>query len=321
MPEAHDGETAFRVRVAFSEGISISYTRMRDASFTVTAGEVTAARRVDGRRDLWEITIEPDSDEAVTVRLPETTDCGASAAICTGDGRGLSHALSATVAGPAGEPESNTAAAGAPTINGTPQVGEALTASTSDISDADGLDDARFAYQWIRAGADIGGATGSTYTPVAADEGERLKVRVDFTDDAGHAERLTSAATDAVAAAPEPLTASFEGMPAEHAGQGSFSFRVAFSEGINISYKTVRDASFTVTGGEVTQASRVDRRRDLWKITIAPDADDAVTVRLPETTDCGATGAICTGATAGGCHTPCRRRWPARWASRWPMRG
>ena len=400
VPEAHDGETAFRVRVAFSEGISISYTRMRDASFTVTAGEVTAARRVDGRRDLWEITIEPDSDEAVTVRLPETTDCGASAAICTGDGRGLSHALSATVAGPAGEPESNTAATGTPAIGGTAQVGEALTASTSGISDADGMDDARFAYQWIRAGADIGGATGSTYTPVAADEGERLKVRVDFTDDAGHAERLTSAATDAVAVAPptntaaagaptisgtpqvgealtastsgisdadgldtarfayqwmrndadirgatgatytpvaadegtrltvrvsftddagneerltsaatdavaarpEPLTASFEGLPAEHAGQGSFSFRVAFSEGINISYKTVRDASFTVTGGEVTQASRVDRRRDLWKITIAPDADEAVTVRLPETTDCGASGAICTGDGRGLSH-------------------
>ena len=302
VPEAHDGETAFRVRVAFSEGISISYTRMRDASFTVTAGEVTAARRVDGRRDLWEITIEPDSDEAVTVRLPETTDCGASAAICTGDGRGLSHALSATVAGPADAPESNTAATGTPAIGGTAQVGEALTASTSGISDADGLDTASFAYQWMRNDADIGGATGSSYTPVAADEGERLTVRVSFTDDAGNEESLTSAATDGVAAAPEPLTASFEGMPAEHAGQGSFSFRVAFSDGINISYKTVRDASFTVTGGEVTQASRVDSRRDLWKITIEPDADGAVTVRLPETTDCGASGAICTGDGRGLSH-------------------
>ena len=295
VPEAHDGETAFRVRVAFSEGISISHTRMRDASFQVTGGDVTAARRVDGRRDLWRITIEPDSDEAVTVRLPETTDCGASAAICTGDGRPLSHSLSAMVAGPAGEPERNTVATGTPAIGGTPQVGEELTASTSGISDADGLDNASFDYQWIRAGADIGGATGATYTPVAADEGTRLKVRVSFTDDAGHEESLTSAATDAVAARPEPLTASFEGMPAEHAGQGSFSFRVAFSEGISVSYKTVRDASFTVTGGEVTAARRVDKRRDLWKITIEPDSAEAVTVRLPETTDCDASGAICTG--------------------------
>ena len=90
------------------------------------------------------------------------------------------------------------------------------------------------------------------------------------------------------------LTASFEGLPAEHRGQGSFRFRVAFSEGINISYKTVRDASFTVTGGDVTGAGRVDGRRDLWKITVKPASDKAVTIRLPETSDCGASGAICT---------------------------
>ena len=43
-----------------------------------------------------------DSHEAVSVRLPETTDCDASGAICTSDGRPLSHSLSATVAGPVG---------------------------------------------------------------------------------------------------------------------------------------------------------------------------------------------------------------------------
>ena len=294
MPAAHDGDSAFSFRIAFSEGISISYTTVRDASFTVTGGDVTQANRVDGRRDLWRITIEPDSDGAVTVWLPETTDCDASGAICTGDGRPLSHSLSATVAGPVDEPESNTPATGTPAISGTAQVGEALTASPSGISDADGLDNASFGYQWIRTDTDIGGATGATYTPVAADEGKRLKVRVSFTDDAGNAESLTSAATDAVAARPEPLTAGFEGMPAEHAGQGSFSFQVAFSDGISVSYKTLRDASFTVTGGDVTAARRVDKRRDLWKITIEPDSHEAVSVRLPETTDCDASGAICT---------------------------
>ena len=38
----------------------------------------------------------------MTIRLPETTDCDASGAICTGDGRPLPHSLSATVAGPVG---------------------------------------------------------------------------------------------------------------------------------------------------------------------------------------------------------------------------
>ena len=293
LPTRHDGRTAFTFRIAFSEEIGISYRTLRDDAFTVSGGEVTGARRVDGHHDLWEITVAPDSDGDVTITLPGDRACGTAGAVCTrgDDPSPLTNSPSATVAGPS----ANRAAAGAPTIGGTPRVGEELTASTSGISDADGLDDASFAYRWIRAGADIQGATGSTYTPVAADEGKRLKVRVSFTDDAGNEESLTSAATAAVAALPEPLTASFEGMPAEHDGQGSFSFRVAFSEGIRISYKTVRDASFTVTAGEVTQARRVDGRRDLWKITIEPDSDEAVTVRLPETTDCDTSGAICTG--------------------------
>ena len=296
LPSSHDGETAFSFRIAFSEAVAVTPEAMRRRVLTVAGGAVTGAARVDGESGVWEITVTPDSREALSITLAPSAECAADGAVCTSDGRALSVGAAHILSGPGpDEPESNTAAAGAPTISGTPQVGEALTASTSDISDADGLDDARFAYQWIRAGADIGGATGSTYTPVAADEGARLKVRVSFTDDAGHEERLTSAATDAVAAAPEPLTASFEGLPAEHAGQGSFSFRVAFSDGINSSYKTVRDASFTVTGGAVTRARRVDKRRDLWEITVKPDSDEAVTVRLPETTDCGARGAICTG--------------------------
>ena len=286
LPSSHDGETAFSFRLAFSEAVAVTPEAMRRRVLAVAGGAVTGAARVDGESGVWSITVTPATREALSITLAPAAECAADGAVCTSDGRALSNGAAHIVIGP---PERNMAA------TGTPQVGKALTASTSGISDADGLDDARFAYQWIRTDTDIGGATGSTYTVVDADEGERLKVRVSFTDDAGHEERLTSAATDAVAAAPEPLTASFEGLPAEHAGQGSFSFRVAFSEGISISYKTVRDASFRVTGGEVTQASRVDRRRDLWKITVEPDADGAVTVRLPETTNCGATGAICTG--------------------------
>ena len=43
----------------------------------------------------------------------------------------------------------NSAATGAPTIGGTARVGESLTASTSDIADADGLANASFTYQWL----------------------------------------------------------------------------------------------------------------------------------------------------------------------------
>ena len=42
-------------------------------------------------------------------------------------------------------------------------------------------------------------------------------------------------------------------MPAEHDGESSFVFRVRFSEEITISYTTLRDESFTVTNGNVTE--------------------------------------------------------------------
>ena len=44
----------------------------------------------------------------------------------------------------------NTPPAGAPTITGITEVGEELTANTSVIADADGLDNVGYAYQWVR---------------------------------------------------------------------------------------------------------------------------------------------------------------------------
>ena len=301
MPEAHDGEETFHFRVAFSEDIGIGFRSMRDDSFTVDGGEVTRARRVDRRHDLWRITVEPDGEGDVTVTLPAARECAVSGAICTRDGdrRQLANAPTATVTGPLDEAlEPNTAEAGAPTIGGTPQVGEELTASTSGISDADGLDNASFAYQWLRTGVDIGGATASTYTPVAADEGERLKVRVGFTDDAGHEESLTSAATDAVAGAAstvEPLTARFTRTPAEHDGKTAFKLRIRFSEDVAISFRRFRDQVLSVSGGSVKKAKRVDGRPDLWEVTVKPGSPGDVTVTLEGGHACGTAGAVCTG--------------------------
>ncbi len=99
------------------------------------------------------------------------------------------------------EPDSNSPATGAPTITGTVQVGETLTANTSDIADEDGLENAAFTYQWLAEESAISGATARTYTLSDSDEGKAVRVRLSFTDDAGNEESLTSAATAAVAAA------------------------------------------------------------------------------------------------------------------------
>ena len=102
----------------------------------------------------------------------------------------------------------NSPATGAPTITGTAQVGEALTADTTGIADADGLDKAVFANQWLSDDTDIAGETDATYTLLADDEGKTIKVRVTFTDDAGNEETLTSTATDVVGFAVQQQGAS-----------------------------------------------------------------------------------------------------------------
>ena len=102
VPDEHDGGNAFVFRVAFSEEVGISYATLRDESFSTTDGDVTAARRVDGRHDLWEITVEPDSRAAVSITLPGNRACGTTGAVCTrgDDPRPLGNSPSATVAGP-----------------------------------------------------------------------------------------------------------------------------------------------------------------------------------------------------------------------------
>ena len=88
----------------------------------------------------------------------------------------------------------DTNATGQPSIAGTPQVGETLTANTGDTMDSDGL--GVFSYQWIRVDGltetNIAGATSNTYAPVTADVGKRIKVKVSFTDGDGTQESVTS---------------------------------------------------------------------------------------------------------------------------------
>ena len=204
-----------------------------------------------------------------------------------------------TPSAPASEPASepaNSAATGAPAISGTAQVGETLTANTSGIADADGLSNITFTYQWLADHTAIQGATGSTYTLADADAGKAIKVRASFTDDAGNSEALTSAATAAVAGpAAAPLTASFMDVPAEHDGDSAFTLRMAFSEPLSwMNGRRLREDVVAVAGGRATNAGRVNRRRDLWQLTVEPHSLAEVTVTLAAGAACGTPAAVCT---------------------------
>ena len=92
-----------------------------------------------------------------------------------------------------------------------------------------------------------------------------------------------------------PLTALIENAAASHDGESVFTFELRFSEEFGISYKTLRDHAFTVTGGTVKKAQRLEQGSDIgWRITVRPNSDGQVTITLPITEDCDVQGAICT---------------------------
>ena len=143
---------------------------------------------------------DADEGKAIAVHVSFTDDAGNDETLASAATETVSFAVQPQVA--------NSPATGAPTISGTVQVGETLTADTSGIADVDGLDNAAFTYQWLADNAAIAGATGSTYTLADDDEGKAIKVQVSFTDDAGNDETLTSTATETVSFAVQPQVAN-----------------------------------------------------------------------------------------------------------------
>ena len=99
-------------------------------------------------------------------------------------------------------------------------------------------------------------------------------------------------------AAQAAFTASVHDVPDSHDGQTAVTFELRFSEAPKkgFSYKTLRDHAFTVTGGSVTRAVRMEKGNNIrWTIHVEPDPDADLTVVLPITVGCDAQGAICTG--------------------------
>ena len=102
MPAEHDG-SEFTFDLSFSENVSAGYARIRDHAFDENGADIRKAeRKTQGSNQYWTVTVDPDDNGAVTITLPETTNCGNSGAICTDDGRKLNHSTSDTVLGPVG---------------------------------------------------------------------------------------------------------------------------------------------------------------------------------------------------------------------------
>ena len=111
VPTNHDGSSAFTFRIAFSAEVEITPQDMRDHALTVTGGTVTNATQVDGRSDLWELTVEPARTGAVSILVPLDRACTETGALCTADGLMLTTAPGHSVPGPAPSPQGQQAQA------------------------------------------------------------------------------------------------------------------------------------------------------------------------------------------------------------------
>ena len=192
---AQVGESLTADAAGIEDGNGLDRVQFR---FQWVTNDGSADADITGATDSTYTLVAADEGKTVKVRV-SLTDRGGYAESLTSDATDtVSFAVQQQVA--------NSPATGAPAISGTAQVGQTLTADTSGIADADGLTNVSYSYQWVANDGtndtDISGATGSTYTLVDADEGNTVKVRVSFTDDADNEETLTSAATAAVDAAP-----------------------------------------------------------------------------------------------------------------------
>ena len=315
LPEGHDGETAFSFRLAFSEAVAVTPEAMRTRVLTVAGGAVTGAARVDGESGVWEITVTPDSREDLSIALARTEDCEAEGAVCTSDGRALSVVPAHIVPGPGPETEPALTASfeGLPEAHDgeegfhfrvafSEEIGIGFRSMRDDSFTVDGGEvtgarrvDRRHDLWRITVEPD---GEGDVTVTLAA--GRECAVSGAICTRGGDRRQLTNTATATVAGpvdedAPAVLTASFVEAPHEHDGETAFKLRIAFSEGISIGFRTFRDQSLSVSGGSVTKAKRVDRRKDLWEVTVEPGSLGDVTVTLEGGRACGAAGAVCTG--------------------------
>ena len=208
MPSSHDGRTRFTFDIEFSEPVWIGDGLAKDDMLEITGGTVISAPWKDRRTDKFIVHVRPDTQGDIVIVLPGHRACHGivgsyrevpdpvAGAPCAVGSRVLTNEPTVTIPGPSSPAQQvveNTPAEGEPQINGIPESGQTLSADTTAIADADGLEEVVFEYQWLAEDADIPDATGATYTVVSGDVGKAITVRVTFTDDAGNEETLTSA--------------------------------------------------------------------------------------------------------------------------------
>ena len=93
-----------------------------------------------------------------------------------------------------------------------------------------------------------------------------------------------------------PLTAQFRNVPQEHDGETPFEIQLVLSEEpAGLSYRTVHNDLFDVSGGHIVRAWRLTKGNDTgWGLKVEPSGFADVSLRVRATTDCNALPGVCT---------------------------
>ena len=294
-----------QVVVEFSEAVA-SFEKTTP-SVSINNGTVrwVAAHTESGLINAYIFVLTPTGDDHVTFTLAADAACDAGG-ICTAGGTQLTEVpATRTIPGPgetAGEltvsdaraSEDDTTIDFVVTLDPTSDETVTVDYATSNGTATGGSD------YTAKSGTLTFNANETSKTVSVAilddDEDESDETLALTLSNAANAEIEDDSATGTIEdddASSTALTATFENVPAEHDGETSFSFNVAFTTEVAIGYASMRDDAFTVTEGDVTQARRIDGRSDRWEITVEPDGNEDIAITLAANRACTTTGAIC----------------------------
>jgi len=165
--------------------------------------------------------------------------CTVTAINAGGSAAATSAASIAVAAAPVPVPVNTTA----PVILGSAALGNTISVSDGIWSNSP----TSYSYQWRRAGVNISGATSSTYTVIAADEGQALTCRVLATNTGGSAAALSSAVN-----VPYVLNALTLSSVAATAGQGYSATINGTTAGSTVTATSSDGTALTVSGNTIS---------------------------------------------------------------------
>ena len=301
VPDSHDGETRFAVQLAFSEAIATGGNKLRNA-LLASGGTITSVQRVDGRTDLWAVTIDPAGIADVLLLPPPPANCNAEEAVCTADGGPLQNGAQVLV------PRAGLTAR----FGSLPDTHDGETAFTALLRFSEPVSTS---YKTVRDQAmtvsegqiakarRVSGRSDLWEITIVPSSGKDIAVSLPATgscEDEGAMCTREGRALESSALArvrgPSPLSARFESAPGTHDGETALTVAVVFSEPVAPRPDLLRRRPFSVNGGTLTGVAAPDDGGLRWEVAVEPSGTESVSISLAALGSCVVRGAVCTHA-------------------------